>query len=110
LKASRNAKIVTFVKDAKDVSLALKFVVANNLPLAIKGGGHSSSGTSSSERGLVIDLSQHANRVKVDTENKLGYMGSGTLWADFDQATIKHGLTGVGGTANHTGVGGCIQY
>ena len=108
--ASRNAKIVAFVKDAEDVSLAVKFVVANKLPLAIKGGGHSPSGASSSEGGLVIDLSRHVNGVKVDAENKLAYVGGGALWSDFDQATIKHGLAGVGGTVNHTGVGGCVQY
>ncbi|KIM83118.1 hypothetical protein PILCRDRAFT_69894 [Piloderma croceum F 1598] len=108
--ASRNAKIVAFVKDAEDVSLALKFVKANNLPLAIKGGGHSTSGASSSEGGLVIDLSRHVNGVRVDAENKLAYVGGGALWADFDQATIKHGLAGVGGTVNHTGVGGCFGW
>jgi FAD/FMN-containing dehydrogenase len=58
----------------------------------------------------VIDLSRHVNRVKVDAENKLAYVGGGALWSDFDQATIKHGLAGVGGTVNHTGVGGCVQY
>jgi FAD/FMN-containing dehydrogenase len=108
--ASRNAMIVAFVKDAEDVSLAVKFVVANKLPFAIKGGGHNSSGASSSEGGLVIDLSRHVNGVKVDAENKLAYVGGGALWADFDQATIKHGLASVGGTVNHTGVGGCVQY
>jgi FAD/FMN-containing dehydrogenase len=108
--ASRKAKIIAFVKDAEDVSLAVKFVGANKLPLAIKGGGHNSAGASSSEGGLVIDLSRHVNGVKVDAENKLAYVGGGALWSDFDQATIKYGLAGVGGTVNHTGVGGCVQY
>jgi len=106
--ATRNAKIVAFVKDAEDVSLAVKLVNANHLHLAIKGGGHSTSGASSSEGGVVIDLSRHLNGVRVDAENKLAYVGGGAIWADFDQATIKHGLAGVGGTVNHTGVGGCV--
>jgi FAD/FMN-containing dehydrogenase len=104
--ANRNAKIVAFVKDSEDVSLAIKFVKANKLPLAIKGGGHSTAGGSSAESGLVIDLSRHVNKVKVDAENRLAYVGGGALWADFDKATIEHGLAGVAGTVNHTGVGG----
>jgi FAD/FMN-containing dehydrogenase len=51
---NRNAKVVAFVKDSEYVALALKFAKDNKLPLAINGGGHSTSGASSSEGGIVI--------------------------------------------------------
>lgn len=101
--ARRKAKIVAFVKDAGDVSLAIKYTRANQLPLAIRGGGHSPSGASSAENGLVIDLSRYLNGVKVDAEKKLGYLEGGALWETVDKAAIEHGLASVAGTVNHVG-------
>lgn len=101
INAQRKAKIIAFVKDAEDVVLAIKYAKANKLPLAIRGGGHSASGASSSEGGLVIDLSRHLSGVKVDADKKLAYVGGGAIWQTVDKAAIEHGLATVGGTVNH---------
>jgi hypothetical protein len=108
INAQRKAKVVAFVKDSEDVVLAIKYAKANKLPVAIRGGGHSASGASSSEDGLVIDLSRHLNGVKVDADKKLAYVGGGAIWETVDKAAIEHGLATVGGTVNHTGVGGLL--
>jgi hypothetical protein len=71
----------------------------------VKGGGHSTSGSSSIQDGLVIDLSKMRN-VTVDPEAKTIKAEGGSLWEDVDAAGAKHGLATVGGTVNHTGVGG----
>jgi len=105
LNAEAKAKIVAFVKTPEDVALAIAYAKENHLPIAIRGGGHSSSGASSTE-GLVIDLSRHLNTVKIDPENKLAYVGGGAIWEQVDKASIQHGLASVAGTVNHTGVGG----
>ncbi|KAI5117034.1 hypothetical protein M0805_002250 [Coniferiporia weirii] len=104
--AARRARIVAFVRDAEDVSLAVGFARSEGLPLAIRGGGHSSSGASSAEDGLVVDLSRYVNGVRVDPKEKLAYVGGGAIWETVDKAAIEHGLATVGGTVNHTGVGG----
>ena len=110
--AQRNAGLVAFVKSADDVSKVLKFVNTHSsahdtqIPVVIRGGGHSTSGASSTDGGIVIDLSRHLNSVRVDEEDKLGYVGGGATWADVDNEAIKHGLAVTGGTVNHTGVGG----
>ncbi|KAL5487872.1 hypothetical protein ACEPAI_5980 [Sanghuangporus weigelae] len=104
--AARRAKYVAFVKDAEDVKLALDFVKSQKLPFAVKGGGHNVTGASSSDGGLVIDLSRYLAGVRVDPENKVGYVGGGALWETVDKAAIEHGLATVGGTVNHTGVAG----
>lgn len=57
----------------------------------IQGGGHTPSGASSTNGGLVIDLQPQMNKVRVDPEAKLAYVGGGCLWGDVDEATIKHG-------------------
>ncbi|EJD01257.1 FAD-binding domain-containing protein [Fomitiporia mediterranea MF3/22] len=103
--ATRRAKIVAFVRNADDVSLAVKYAQDAQLPLAIRGGGHNPGGSSSSE-GIVIDLSRYMNDCRIDTENKLAYVGGGALWKTVDDTAIKYNLATVGGTVNHTGVGG----
>ncbi|KAA1469062.1 FAD-binding domain-containing protein [Dentipellis sp. KUC8613] len=104
--SQRRAAVVAFVKDADDVSAALKYAREHKLPIAVKGGGHNPAGASSVEGGLVIDLSRHITGVRIDEEKKLGYVGGGALWKNVDETAIKYGLAGVGGTVNHTGVGG----
>ncbi|KAI0052752.1 FAD-binding domain-containing protein [Auriscalpium vulgare] len=104
--AQRRAKVVAFVKSEADVGLALAFAKAAHLPLAVRGGGHSAAGASSSEGGIVIDLSRYFADVRVDAEEKLAYVGGGAVWKTVDKAAIEHGLATVGGTVNHTGVGG----
>lgn len=104
--AVRRAKIVAFVKDAEDASLAISYAKTEKLPIAIRGGGHSPAAASSSEGGLVVDLSRHLNKVTIDVEKKLAFVDGGALWEAVDNAAIQHGLGTVGGTVNHTGVGG----
>lgn len=99
--AERKAAIVAFVKDAEDVALAIRYAKAHNIPIAIRGGGHSASGASSAENGLVIDLSRYLNKVDVDPHRKLARIGGGALWGTVDEAAIKHGLATVAGTVNH---------
>ena len=98
--AQANAEIVAFVKTPEDVALAIAYARENRLPIAIRGGGHSTGGSSSTE-GLVIDLSRHLNAVEIDPKNKLAYAGGGAIWEQVDKAAIAHGLASVAGTVNH---------
>lgn len=101
LNATRRAKLVVYVKDAKDISLALQYAKASGTPIAVRGGGHSPAGASSTEGGMVIDLSKYLTSVKVDPKNKLAYVQGGALWEAVDNAAAEHGLAAVGGTVNH---------
>ncbi|KAF5333332.1 hypothetical protein D9611_002268 [Ephemerocybe angulata] len=104
--AERKAKIVVFVKDADDIGKALQYAKQEGLPVAVRGGGHNAAGASSVEGGLIVDLSRHLNKVRIDANAKLGYVGGGSVWRTVDEEAMKHGLATVGGTVNHTGVGG----
>ena len=58
INAIQCAKVVAFVKCVADVGLAISYAKANELPIAVRGAGHNPySARSSSEDGLVIDLS-----------------------------------------------------
>lgn len=97
--------VIVQVTNAQDVATALRFAKDQGLDLAVVGGGHSTSGSSSTEGGLVVDLTKMRN-VTVNYANKTITAEGGTLWEDVDFAAAKYGLATVGGTVNHTGVGG----
>lgn len=99
--AQRRAAVVAFVKNAQDVASAIKYAKDEGLGIAIRGGGHNPGGSSSSEGGLVIDLSRHLNGCRIDADNKRAYVGGGALWETVDKEAIKYGLASVGGTVNH---------
>jgi len=87
------------------VAAAVLFAKAQSVELAVCGGGHSTNGSSSTDGGVCIDLSK-MRRVEVDPDQKTIMAEGGALWADVDAAAGEHGLATVGGTVNHTGVGG----
>ena len=99
------AGLVVFVKSPEDVAACLAFVQEHQIDFAVSGGKHSSSGASSSDGGLVIDLS-HMREVNIDLEKKEIYVQGGCIWKDVDEAAGPHDLAMVGGTVNHTGVAG----
>ncbi|KAI8635449.1 hypothetical protein F5Y19DRAFT_469319 [Xylariaceae sp. FL1651] len=101
------AAVVVKPADAGEVSEAIKFATANKIPLTVKCGGHATSGTSSCEGGMVIDLGL-MRHVKVNPAEKTVTFDGGCLWEDVDNALWEHGLATVGGTVNDTGVGGLI--
>ena len=108
--AERPARVVAFVKDTDDIALALKYARTNQLQVAIRGGGHSPSGASSAEDGLVIDLSRYFNYAVVDPEKCTARVGGGTLWGTVENEAIQHGLASVAGTVNHVRAGFTATY
>ena len=56
-----------------DVVRTVNFASQNNLDFVVCCGGHSTSGSSSSEGGLVLNM-RKLNKVKVDVEKKLIHM------------------------------------
>ncbi len=90
---------------AADVIAAVGFAHSNNLPIAVRGGGHSLAGFSTGNDGIVIDLSR-MNDVRVDPAARRAIVGGGAVWADVDHETQAHGLATTGGLVSSTGIGG----
>ncbi|CAE6459534.1 unnamed protein product [Rhizoctonia solani] len=104
--AQRPARLVVYPRFTTDIFAAISHAYKHSLPIAVRGGGHSCAGTSSSTHGIVIDLSKHFTQVRIDPTNRVAFVGGGAVWKDVDEAAIRYGLAAVGGTVNHTGVGG----
>lgn len=86
---------------------AVDLVRENELPFAVRSGGHSFAGHSTSDGGVIIDLS-HMNGIEVDAPARRVRMGPGARWRAVDAATQAHGLATTGGTVSEVGVAGYI--
>jgi FAD/FMN-containing dehydrogenase len=101
----KQAGAVVKVINADQVTAVLKYATSQNIPLTVHCSGHSTGGSSSIEGGIVIDLTK-MRKVVVDPETKTITVQGGARWEDVDVEAGKFGLATVGGTVNHTGVGG----
>jgi hypothetical protein len=87
------------------VADAIGFARSQDLPIAIRGGGHNGAGLGSVDDGLVVDLSL-LRSVSVEPDKQTVRVGGGCTWAEVDAATHEHGLAVPCGIISTTGVGG----
>jgi FAD/FMN-containing dehydrogenase len=76
-----------------------------DLPLAIRGGGHNGAGLGTVDDGIVIDLAMFKD-IQVDPVARTVRVGGGATWGEVDRATGKYGLATPSGIISTTGVGG----
>jgi len=90
-----------------DVRTAVKFAKEFDLLTAVKCGGHSFSGKSTCDKGIMIDLSSFRG-VRIDPHAQRAWVTGGSLLAQLDHESMSHGLVTPMGTVSHTGVGGLV--
>jgi len=101
----RRPSVIVRAQGTEDVVAAVNFARESELPVAVRGGGHSVPGFGTGDDAVVIDLAA-MRAVEVDPERRTARAQGGTTWGGFNEATHEHGLATTGGIISTTGIGG----
>ncbi|MCA9284357.1 MAG: FAD-binding oxidoreductase [Phycisphaerales bacterium] len=101
----KHPAIIARCAGVQDVVRAVNFARDNGLVLAVRGAGHHVAGNSLCDDGLVVDLSG-MRAVTVDAGARRAVAEAGATLADFDAATLAHGLATPVGINSTTGIAG----
>ncbi|MGG8405279.1 FAD-binding oxidoreductase [Streptomyces sp. 12297] len=103
----RRPAVIARCADRADVVTAVRFARELDLPVAVRGGGHSVAGMSLNDGGLVVDL-RRIDEVTVHPASKAVRVGGGAVMSHLDRACAPHALATTGGRVSTTGVGGFV--
>ena len=101
----RHPALIARCADAQDVVHAVNFARTHQLRTAVRAGGHSVSGQSQPDGGLMIDVTP-MKTIRVDAKQRRAYAQSGVLLGELDQAMQAVGLVTTLGTVSDTGIAG----
>jgi FAD/FMN-containing dehydrogenase len=93
------------VRDAADVRSVINTVRQENLPFAIRSGGHSSAMQSNVDEGIVIDV-RRLKSIEIDAGARTVWAGAGVTAGELTEATLEHGLAVGFGDAPTVGISG----
>lgn len=93
------------VSSVDDVSRVIATARNEGLELAVRSGGHSIAGHSTTDGGLVVDVRDMA-KIDVDPVGRTAWIGTGATAFQVTEALSKHGLVIGFGDAGSVGVGG----
>ncbi|NWG05590.1 MAG: FAD-binding oxidoreductase [Chloroflexi bacterium] len=101
----RRPSAIVRVADAGDVSRLVKLASEHGFEFAIRSGGHSGAGHSTTEGGVVLDLSAMKD-LQIDLEEQTTWAETGLTAGEYTTAVGAHGfVTGFGDTGS-VGLGG----
>ncbi len=101
----RHPGLIARCSGVADVVHAVKFARANDLLVAVRGGGHNVGGRALCDDGIVIDLSG-LKGVFVDPHWRTARVQAGATLGDVDRETHVHGLAVPAGVISRTGIAG----
>jgi FAD/FMN-containing dehydrogenase len=97
--------VIVRVKSAADVQKAVNAARDNGLELAVRSGGHSGAGHSSTEGGVVIDL-RDMKAIEIDGAQRTVWAETGATAEELTRATTASNLVVGFGDAGSVGIGG----
>ena len=101
----RHPALIVRVADVSDIQTVIALARETGLELAVRSGGHSTSGFSVTEGGIVLDLSE-MKALQIDPEGRTAWAETGLTAGEYTAAADDYGLaTGFGDTGS-VGLGG----
>jgi hypothetical protein len=97
--------VVVRAADAADVSRTVTLAAETGLELAVRSGGHSLAGHSTSDGGIVLDLSRMKGLL-IDPDQRLAWAQPGLTAGEVTAAAADHGLAIPFGDTASVGIGG----
>jgi hypothetical protein len=91
--------------DASDVAHCISFARRHDLPLSVRGGGHSVAGNAVRDGAVMLDLSG-MKALRVDPETRRVRAEPGLTLGELDRATQAFGLATTLGVVSTTGIAG----
>jgi FAD/FMN-containing dehydrogenase len=101
----RRPTLIARAKDAADVSRVVTLARESNLELAIRSGGHSTAGHSTTDGGIVLDL-RDMKGLEIDVEGRTAWAETGLTTGEYTTAVGAHGLATGSGDTGSVGIGG----
>jgi FAD/FMN-containing dehydrogenase len=101
----RRPALIARCASPSDTAQAIRFAREHDLLVAVRGGGHSLSGQSVCDGGIMIDCSPMQG-VRVDPIARTARLEPGVLLGALDREAQFYGLATTAGTVSHTGCAG----
>lgn len=101
----RRPGAIVRVTDAADVARVISIARDTGVQLAVRSGGHSGAGHSTTDGGLVIDL-RDMKALDIDVDGRTAWAEAGLTAAEVTTAVAAHGLAIGFGDTGSVGIGG----
>ena len=101
----RKPAVIVRPTSIADVMQAVRIARDHQLPVCVRGGGHSVAGKSVANDAMMIDLSLMTG-VQVNARAQSAVVQGGAKWGEFDRECERHQLATTGGVISSTGVCG----
>jgi FAD/FMN-containing dehydrogenase len=101
----RRPALIVRCAGVADVMRGVEFARSHEVPLSIRGGGHSVAGKALCEGGLMLDLSPMKG-IRVDPARRTAEAQAGLTLGEFDHETQAFGLATTLGVVSVTGIAG----
>lgn len=100
--------LVLMTANAEQVAEGLQFAQKQDVPLSIRAGSHGSSGLSTNDGGIILDVSRINDITVLDEATRRFRVGTGATWGMVAESIGPHGWAMTSGDFADVGVGGIV--